>query len=75
MIAPLIGYPIGCLTGDPKGYPNRPRIARIESCRVVSCRPLLKTRVAGSSISFSNPTCASRDGWMTGADAPQGWAA
>ena len=61
MIAPPIGYPIGCLTGDPKGYPNRPRIARIESSRVVSCRPLLKTRVAGNTTSFSQVTREPRD--------------
>lgn len=31
MIALLIGYPIGSY----RAYPNRPRIAQYESCRVV----------------------------------------
>lgn len=30
---------------------------------------------SGTSISFRNPTRASRNGWMTGADAPQKGAA
>jgi hypothetical protein len=44
-----IGTPIGYPIGSYRAYPNRPRIAPIESARVVSYRPLLVAVACGVS--------------------------